>query len=128
MRLYEAYAFEHKNYAPDNSIFTWTWAGTGPVENSQDVYNLPWRGVVFEKESQFTLDDSSCKALHTCFKSGDASIKTCDYEKPELYMAKISGTFEITDVLTTGNNSEGIMNIWVAGNDAPYQPADACDL
>ena len=118
--MYEAYAFEHKNYATDSSKFTWTYAGTGPIENSRDVYTLPWRGVVFETGQQFSLDDSSCKALHTCFKSGESSTKTCDYDEPEFFMATISGNFEITDVLNTRVNGQGLMNVWVAGTDAPY--------
>ena len=66
MYIYESYAFEHKNYASEASIFTWSYAGKAGEAGSVNVLNLPINGVVYSDNVNATPSES-CMASHTCF-------------------------------------------------------------
>ena len=120
--IYEAYAFEHKNYASEASIFTWSYAGKAGEAGSVNVLNLPIDGVIYNDDVNVS-PLASCMASHTCFKSqnGSSTSAGCSgtiYDEPQLFMAVIDSGgsgFAITDVLPHAilRNGEE-MNIWVA--------------
>ena len=103
--IYEAYAFENKNYASEASIFTWSYAGKAGETGSVNVLNLPIDGVVYYDVNGYL--SNWCMALHTCFESlnGSSTSARCSgitYDEPQLFMAVIDSGgsgFTITDVL-----------------------------
>ena len=59
-----------------------------------------------------------------------AALDYCSHTNPQLLMARISGNFNIKDILPHDYNQHGQgMKIWIANTDnLPFYPATACDL